>query len=200
MSQTVQEVLGSVSRNIKRLRQQRDVSLSALAEAADISKSTLFKLERGEGNPSIDTLWSLARALSVPLAVLFAEAEGAAVQLLHYEDAPLVGRRGTRIVRAAAGEEGFVMRRALSLHERGELEAYWIDLDAGATRDERPHPAGVIEHVLVVCGAIEVTIEDATTVVRAGDRLTFSGDRAHRYYAVDGPARSITLLDHPPHH
>ena len=197
VSQGVQEVIGPVSRNLKRLREQRNVSLSALAAAAEISKSTLFKLERGEGNPSIDTLWSLARALSVPFAALFVEDDEAVVQVLRFEDAPVVGRVGARIVKRSAGEGGFVMRHALSRHERGELEAYWVDLETSATREARPHAAGVVEHVLVVSGTIEITVEDEVTVVSAGDRLTFTADRPHRYRAVDGPARSITLIDYP---
>lgn len=197
MSEGVQEVIRPVARNIKRLREQKNISLSGLAAAAEISKSTLFKLERGEGNPSIDTLWSLARALSVPFAALFVEDDEALVQVLRFEDAPIIGRRGSRIVKTPLAEGGFVMRHALSRHERGELEAYWVDLDAGATRDARPHAAGVIEHVLVVSGTIEVVVEDESTVIEKGDRLTFAADRPHRYTAVAGPARSITLIDYP---
>lgn len=197
MSQSVQEVIGPVSRNLKRLREQRNISLSGLAAAAEISKSTLFKLERGEGNPSIDTLWSLARALSVPFAALFVEDEEALVQVLRFGDAPVVGRVGARIVKRDSGEGGFVMRHALSRHERGELEAYWVDLEAGATREARPHAAGVVEHVLVVGGTIEISVEEETTLVEAGDRITFAADRAHRYRAVAGPARSLTLIDYP---
>lgn len=197
MSQGIQEVIGPVARNIKRLREQKNVSLSALAATAELSKSTLFKLERGEGNPSIDTLWSLARALSVPFAALFVEDDEELVQVLRFEDAPVVGHRGSRIVKNPPAEGGFVMRHALSRHQRGELEAYWVDLEAGATRDARPHAAAVVEHVLVVSGTIEITVEGETMLIHAGDRLTFAADRPHRYTAVGGPARSITLIDYP---
>ena len=79
----------------------------------------------------------------------------------------------------------------------GELEGYWVDLQAGSQRDARPHATGVVEHVLVVSGTIEITVEDETTTVSAGDRLTFTADRPHRYRAIDGPARSLTLIDYP---
>ena len=197
MSQGIQDVIRPVARNIRRLRQQKNTSLSALAATAEISKSTLFKLERGEGNPSIDTLWSVARALSVPFAALFVESDEAVVQVLRFADAPIIGRRGSRPVKNPPVEGGFVMRHALSRHARGELEAYWVDLDAGAQRDARPHAAGVVEHVLVVSGTIEITVEEKTMIVTAGDRLTFTADMPHRYRAIDGPSRSLTLIDYP---
>lgn len=186
-----------MAHNVKRLRVAKNISLSALAATADISKSTLFTLERGEGNPSIDTLWAIAQALSVPFAALFVEDDEALVQVLRFDDAPIIGRRGRRMVKNPPAEGGFVMRHALSRHTRGELEGYWVDLEAGAQRDARPHAVGVIEHVLVVSGTIEIMVEDETTTVETGDRLTFAADRPHRYRAIDGPARSLTLIDYP---
>ena len=186
-----------VARNIKRLREEKNISLSALAATAEISKSTLFTLERGNGNPSIDTLWSIAQALSVPFAALFVEDDEALVEVLRFEEAPIIGRHGSRTVRNPPAEGGFVMRHAFSRHARGEIEGYWVDLEAGAQREARPHATGVVEHVIVVSGTIEITVEGDTTTVSAGDRMTFAADRAHRYRAVDGPARSLTLIDYP---
>lgn len=197
MTRGLQEVIGPVARNIKRLREQKNISLSALAASAEISKSTLHKLERGEGNPSIDTLWSLAQALAVPFAALFVEEDAALVQVLRYEDAPVIARRGNRIVASPPGDAGFIMRHALSRHARGEIEAYWVDLNHDATRSARPHAAGVIEHVFGIDGTVEIAVEDEVTVVHSGDRLTFAADRAHSYTALDGPARALTLIDYP---
>ncbi len=197
MSERIQDVIRPVARNIKRLREEKNVSLSALAASAEISKSTLFTLERGKGNPSIDTLWAIAQALAVPFAALFVEDDEALVQVLRFADAPIIGRRGSRMVRNPPAEGGFVMRHALSRHARGELEGYWVDLEEGSQRDARPHAVGIVEHVLVVSGTIEIAVEDETTTVSAGDRLTFAADRPHRYRAVDGPARSLTLIDYP---
>jgi len=47
------------------------MTLSALAEQAGVAKSTVSLIERGQGNPSIDTVWALASALGVPFTSLF---------------------------------------------------------------------------------------------------------------------------------
>jgi transcriptional regulator with XRE-family HTH domain len=56
---------------IKILRLEAGLSLPALAEAANISKSVLFQLETSEApNPSLETLQKVAKALGVTLANL----------------------------------------------------------------------------------------------------------------------------------
>jgi transcriptional regulator with XRE-family HTH domain len=195
MPRLVQEAVVPVARNARRLREQRGASLSAVAAAAGISKSTLFKLERGEGNPSVDTLWALAKALRVPVAALFAEDDEAAVDVLRFADAPLIARRGSRHVRGAAGQ-GLSMRHLLSRHVNGEIEVYCTDLEAGARREAHPHAAGVIEHAFVVHGRIDLGIEGESNLLDPGDRISFAADRPHHYYAVNGPARAFTLLEY----
>ncbi|MET8337836.1 XRE family transcriptional regulator [Streptosporangium canum] len=59
--------LAQVGSRLKRIRTQRDISLSALAEATGISKSTLSRLETGQRRPSLELLLPIAQAHQVPL-------------------------------------------------------------------------------------------------------------------------------------
>src|ERR1700685_3235694 len=63
----VGEVLAA---NLHRLRTSRRMSLATLAARADLAKATLANLERGRGNPTIETLWSLALGLGVAFSDL----------------------------------------------------------------------------------------------------------------------------------
>ena len=54
--------------NLHRLRTARRLSLAALAARADVAKATLANLRLRPGNPTIETLWSLALALGVTSA------------------------------------------------------------------------------------------------------------------------------------
>ena len=86
----MQDVVQPIARNLRRLRTEQNLSISGLADRAGVSKSTLSNLERGIGNPSIDTLWAVARVLGVPFATLFEEDDPTAVDVLRFEDAPEV--------------------------------------------------------------------------------------------------------------
>ncbi len=60
-----------VAENLRTLRKQRKLSQEMLAKKAGISVSYVSMLERGERTPPLDTLETLAKALSVaPLQLL----------------------------------------------------------------------------------------------------------------------------------
>ncbi|NYD78140.1 helix-turn-helix domain-containing protein [Arthrobacter cupressi] len=59
--------LDQVGARLKRLRTQRGVTLTELAETTGISKSTLSRLETGQRKPSLELLLPLAQAYRVPL-------------------------------------------------------------------------------------------------------------------------------------
>jgi transcriptional regulator with XRE-family HTH domain len=52
---------------IKNRRKELDITQPHLAELAQISINTLYKLERGQGNPSLDVLNKLAEVLGMEL-------------------------------------------------------------------------------------------------------------------------------------
>jgi transcriptional regulator with XRE-family HTH domain len=182
----VQPAAQALARNLKRKRLERAVSLSELARSSGVSKATLSGLERGSGNPSVDTVWALAQALNIPFGELFDENDDDAVKVVRIDAAQVV-----------ASERGFVGRKLLSRKGRGGLEVYVLDLEQGTRRKAAPHSPGVIEHVIVVTGRAEVGPDDEATVIGEGDRVTFLADRPHHYHALDGPARLLSLTDYP---
>ncbi len=62
--------MGDLGRAIRELRSERDVSIEALALAADIHPTYLSSIERGLRNPSWLVLRSLAGALQIAVADL----------------------------------------------------------------------------------------------------------------------------------
>lgn len=191
----VQEVVGPIARNLRRLREQQNLSISTVADRAGLAKSTLSKLERGNGNPSIDTLWGLARVLGVSFASLFEEDGQPEVDVLRFGVAPIVAGPG-RGSTPETGIDGVDLRHLESFAGRTKLEIYTVDLDAGARLTSAPHTPGIVEHVVVVEGRAEVGPEGATATLETGDRIRFPADRAHHYEALDGPARLIAILDY----
>src|SRR6201985_1226425 len=59
-----------IAANLRRLRTARRMSLATLASRADVAKATLANLEQARGNPTIETLWSLALGLGVAFSDL----------------------------------------------------------------------------------------------------------------------------------
>jgi transcriptional regulator with XRE-family HTH domain len=61
------KVLGD---RIRELRLQKELSQEDLANEADIPLSQIGRIERGENNPTISTLYVIAQALAVDLKFL----------------------------------------------------------------------------------------------------------------------------------
>src|SRR5215213_4804296 len=63
----IPDVLAEVGPRLRRLRERRGVTLTALAAKTGISKSTLSRLENGQRKPSLELLLPLAEAYHLPL-------------------------------------------------------------------------------------------------------------------------------------
>jgi len=54
---------------IRKRRKELGITQPHLAELAQISTNTLYKLERGQGNPSLDVISKLAEVLGMELTL-----------------------------------------------------------------------------------------------------------------------------------
>jgi transcriptional regulator with XRE-family HTH domain len=68
---TEEQKLQILGRHIRRLRQDRDLSQEALADAANINRNHIGAIERGATKVGVDKLFRLADALGVTPAGLF---------------------------------------------------------------------------------------------------------------------------------
>ncbi len=64
-----------LARNVRRLRQARELSQEALADAAALRQAQISEVESGKSNITLDKLQRLASALGVRVADLFEEAK-----------------------------------------------------------------------------------------------------------------------------
>ena len=63
-------VVGAFGQHLRRLREARGWSQQALADVADVSKPTIYRIESARYSATLDVLVSLAQALEIPLAEL----------------------------------------------------------------------------------------------------------------------------------
>lgn len=55
---------------IKQRRKELNITQPHLAELAQVSTNTLYKVERGQGNPSLEVLNKLAEVLGMELTLI----------------------------------------------------------------------------------------------------------------------------------
>jgi transcriptional regulator with XRE-family HTH domain len=113
MDGDLKQALGArirASRRMSRMTQEQ------LAERIDKSVQTVSSIERGVTLPALDTLWSIALALQVPLPVLLMESQ---------------------VALRARQEKEFEGLRILQLLSDGDLDIALAQLRAWAQREGR---------------------------------------------------------------
>jgi transcriptional regulator with XRE-family HTH domain len=164
----------SIGRSVRALRTARSLSLGDLARAAGLSRTILSRIESGGGNPSIETLWRIARALGVPLGAL-----------LDDDQAPRVRVIPARSREALAADSGM---RAWLVHAEGRehrSELFDLDLPAGVEQRTDAHIPGTEELIVCVSGRVLVGPLEEEVELGPGDSVWFAADRSHRYRAIE---------------
>jgi putative transcriptional regulator len=58
--------MSNISKNIKKLRETKELSQEKLARLADVANNTIIKIESNKNqNPTLDTLKKIAKALEI---------------------------------------------------------------------------------------------------------------------------------------
>ncbi|HEX4259317.1 MAG TPA: XRE family transcriptional regulator [Streptosporangiaceae bacterium] len=170
------ELAQLVGERVRAARQERGLSVGALAAAAQVGKGSLSEIENGTRNPTMGTLYALAGALGVPLATLIAD------------------RPGVRI--ASPG----VAARLLDVSRDGgqTVEVYRLSLEPGVHYRSPAHGAGVTEHLLVTAGRARVGRPGEEIEIGPGQAAQWVSDVAHSYTALGpDPVESVLIIRSP---
>jgi len=171
-----------IAATLKTLRQARGWSLTRAAGATGVSKAMLGQIERGESSPTVATLWKIATGFEVPLSAFLVEAA-----------APPVEPRAV-----FSDSAGMHVRVLIPFEPRWRLEMFAIDLEPGACSESSPHGPGVVEHVIVIEGALEVAEAGRWQSAQAGDVVRLDAAQAHAYRNPHATrARFHNLVNYP---
>lgn len=61
--------------NVRKIRKEKNLSMEMLAHKAEIEYRQLGRIERGEGNTSVISLFKLSQTLNIPISQFFLEIE-----------------------------------------------------------------------------------------------------------------------------
>ncbi len=148
---------------LKNIRHTKGLSLSQAAEQTGVSKAMLGQIERNESSPTVATLWKIATGFNVPFSIFLAPASPPQQPLY---SAPL---------------QDMQVEPLFPFDAELRFDHLSIKLIPGALSESSAHDTGVIEHVVVISGILDLQLEGIWHTLQAGDRRRFAGDRAHSY-------------------
>jgi transcriptional regulator with XRE-family HTH domain len=186
--QSPDAVAAAVGRNVRALRQQRRMTIDALAAAAGVSRGTVIQIETARGNPSIGTLVALAAALRVGVASLV---DGDA-------EPRVVVRRDADAARLWSSAAGSSAVFRIGTDPPDVVELWDWTLQPGDGFDGEAHPMGTQEVLSVLSGRLDLRVGATDQQLDAGDTVMFQAHAPHRYSGRgDVPVRFVMVVLQP---
>ena len=158
-----------IGRNIQKIRKNQNLTLAVLAERSGVSKAMLSQIESERVNPTVATVWKIARGLEVELDALL---KGRSVRKF-----AVTGREDVTTLSTAENSPHLRVLSPLSMAE--DLEIYLLTFAPHDILHSQPHAAGTEEYLTVLEGEVEVTAGEKTTKVGKGDFIIYSCDIEH---------------------
>jgi transcriptional regulator with XRE-family HTH domain len=171
--------LDQVGARLKRLRTQRRMTLTGVAKAIGISKSTMSRLETGQRRPTLELLLALSHAYRVPLDDLVA--------------APAEG--DPRIQLKAGRVKG---RTVIPLTRQPDgMQAWKIIIPTSkVTPEPRAHDGH--EWIYVLSGHMRFILGDRDWVLGPGEVASFDTKVPHWFGSTGGePAEILSIFGQP---
>ena len=170
--------LDLVASRLRRVRQQRGLTLTEAAALAGMSKSTLSRLETGHRRPSLELLLPLAGTYRVPLDDLVG--------------APEVGDPRIRLKpRRVKG------RTVLPLTRPGGIQAWKIVIPAGQS-EPAPRSHDGFEWLYVLSGRMRLILGEQELELEAGEAAEFDTQVPHWFGSTgQEPAEVLSIFGRP---
>jgi transcriptional regulator with XRE-family HTH domain len=185
----VKSISHHISLTLKALRKERGWSLDKAAKETGVSKAMLGQIERQESSPTIATLWKIASGFHTSFSSF--------IEDIHSDFAEPIYRGGEAQTIHPADEKIRVMP-LFPFDTQLNFEVYIIELLPGCEHLSPPHKHGVIEHVIVTEGKMEIFVNDTWKTLNKGEGLRFEANQPHGYRNTTSALASFHDIIHYP--
>jgi transcriptional regulator with XRE-family HTH domain len=161
----------TVAESLKKLRKSRQMSLDQLAATSGVSRAALSQIEGARTNPTLSVLWKIAVGLGVPFQSLLGTGDGNPTRVLRAGDAQVLrsadGRMESRLLSPAGASQS--------------VDVYELKFAPKGILQSEPHAGGTTETLIVLTGALRVSVGDEMHKLAPGDSIFFHADVPHYY-------------------
>ena len=169
-----------IAYNLKRLRNEKNLTLGQLANMAGVSKVVLSQIEKGEANPTINTIWKITGALQLPYSALLEMPEKAAVQIRKKE----------------ISEDKYHIFNYYAKTAERNFELYQIEVEPGCEHASIGHSTNSFEYLMMLKGELILETDGEAYALKKDDAICFDASVAHSYRNVGKKDAKAVLLIH----
>jgi transcriptional regulator with XRE-family HTH domain len=179
-----QNIGAIIGNNLQKIRSKRNLSLTKLAEMTGLSKVILSQIEKGDANPTINTIWKITSALSLPYSSLLEQPENPAA-VVHKKDLPdLVQGR-------------YHIFNYYPENAQHSFELYQVEMEPGCVHSSIGHAAKGKETIMVIEGEMQLEDAEETYLLQKDDAFSFDASGPHTYKnQTDACCRMVVMIDY----
>lgn len=179
-----------IGHKLRTIRKERGLSQRELAARAGLTNGTISLIEKNKTSPSVASLKSLLDAIPISMAEFFSTIEDT--------DTPKVFYRSDEFIEVSPSSDGQVALRQLGNAEQHSLQVLHETYPPGADTGPELLVHQGEEAGIVVQGEIEVTVDEAVSVLRVGDGYLFESRLPHRFRNMGSETCIVVSACTPP--
>jgi transcriptional regulator with XRE-family HTH domain len=182
------ELARHVAESLRHHRKIQQLSLDDLAQKSGVSRAALSQIEGARTNPTLAVLWKIAVGLGMPFQQLLGSQAGSGPKILRAGDSPPLrsanGQMESRLLSPGGAPPG--------------LEVYELRLSPRGAYQSEAHSKGTTETLVVLTGALRMTVGDESYELATGDTIFFNADVTHTYESRSShPTRCLNVIAYP---
>ena len=171
-----EDIIIQISKRLKDIRKEKDITLQQLADIAGVSKGMLSQVENSRTIPSVTVLLNLIKSLQVDFNEFFKDIN------LHPKESKVIFKKKEQYQPfEKENAKGFYYQRLLSttIHNY-HADFVLLRLQKGAEREMVSTDAFEFKYLLN--GRVDYIIAGETYCMEEGDSLFFDGTELHNPY------------------
>lgn len=169
----MKQSISAIAKNLRSMREERNLSYDQLAECTGVSKSMLRNIELGNSSPTIATMWKIANGLRVSFSALLRKTESEVLVQSFTAEEPLTG-----------ANNHYRVFPLVPFDPEQSFETYYAEIDPGTVFAGEPHVGNIYEYIYVTKGEIEVIVDGEVFEVKENEFIQFYANCPHEYRCV----------------
>ena len=162
-----------IAKNLKEIREKRNLSLDKLSEITGVSKSMLRQIEKGKSSPTISTLWKIANGLKISFSGLLTEQKTNTIVKSFKNEKVLQDNNGH-----------YRVYPIIPFNPKMPIEIYYLEMDNNSVFISEPHQGNIEEQIFVINGVLEMEINGEKHTVKEEEYILFKANIRHIYKNV----------------
>ncbi len=172
--------------NIQVIRKEQKLTLSKLADKSGVSKAMLSQIESDKVNPTVATVWKIARGLNVDINNLL-RGTGEPARKFDVSRSQLITSLNTH-------EKGLHIKVLSPISMAEDLEIYMLVFEPKGSIHSAPHFLKTEEYLTVIEGHVMVKAGENQTELHTGDFISYHCDVAHSIENLSASDAKIHMI------